>query len=283
MPHWPFRIALIGAGSPLAAAVREGLVRTGFAVECFDWQAAAQASLMAAPTAWALLPANPREAAALAGVLGTLQPAEAPALVLALSSYRVFSGEKSGFYHEADLPDAADAGAQHWHAIERWAASFPAHCLLRTDRLFGPEGDNIFTRLLTGVIDTGEVQVTGHLRGCPTAEEDLARVITGMLQQMGSGAQCWGAFHYCSGDVTPCSEFAEAVITHARQFQALPDVTLITHDSEASGQRSPLLSCQRLLDNFGIRQRSWRSSLPGIVRGYFAKGLSSPSNPRPAH
>ena len=96
MPHWPFRIALIGAGSPLAAAVREGLVRAGFAVEYFDLQAAAQASLIAAPTAWVLLAMNPPEP--------SHNVAFTPPTCLLRAEMEVSNGEPDGWVGTGNTP-----------------------------------------------------------------------------------------------------------------------------------------------------------------------------------
>lgn len=268
---WPFSIVLIGSAGPLQACLQAALVQAGFTVECIEPGAAVPAG----PACWVLAPANQAEAEALAAHLPNTS--HIPERVLVLSSYRVFSGEKSGFYHEADAPDATDAIARPWQALEQWAAGFPLHCIVRTDRLFGASGDNILTRFLERVTDAGEVHVTGHLRGCPTAETDIARVMVAMLQQLGCGASANGVYHYCSGDITQCNEFAEAVLTHVRQFQPIPEVKTITHDAEASGQRAPLLSCQRILDHFGIRQRAWHSSLPAVIREYFASRSGKPA------
>ncbi|HEY9037143.1 MAG TPA: sugar nucleotide-binding protein [Pseudomonadales bacterium] len=273
MAHWPFCIVLIGKPGSLTAALQAGFQQEGFAVELAAPGEPLPATAL--PATWLLIAASQQEADDLAAHLPAIT--QAPARVLVLSSYRVFSGEKSGFYHEADTPDGTDASAAPWQALEQWAGGFAGHCILRTDRLFAASADNILTRLLQGVIDAGEVHVTGHLRGCPTAESDIARVIIAMMQQMACGAQCSGVYHYCSGDITHCNEFAEAVLTHARQFQSIPDVNIITHEGEASKQRAPLLSCQRILDHFGIRQRAWHSSLPAVIREYFASRSGKPA------
>lgn len=272
MSDWPFRIVLVGGSTTLGRLLAAGLTLAKFEVHCPDPVADDWLPLFSSPTPTALLlAATPdTDASAVDVALSRLAPQLKPALVLALSSYRVFSGEKSGFYVESDAGNAATAAAQPWLAIERWIAGFDKHYLLRTDRLFSPDGDNVLCRLLAGFIQQGRVSVSGSMRGCPTAEEDIARVLIAMLKQAGCGNSSWGTFHYCSGDITHCAEFAEAVLTHARQFQPLPDVKLVPVEPAQDQARPVLLSCRRLLDCFGIKQRSWRQSLPAAVQQYFA-------------
>jgi len=274
MDKWPVGILLIGKAGPLPAALHTAFTQEGFTTRLIAPGEPVPATDK--PWLWVAVAPCPDEAGAL-----RLPKGNAAQQVVVLSSYQVFSGEKSGFYVETDEPDGDSPAAKTWQALEQQAIAYPNHCILRTDRLFGAEGSNILTRLLRGVLDTGEVHVTNHLRGCPTAESDIVRVIVAMVQQIACGASCQGVYHYCSGDITHCSEFAEAVITHARQFQPVPDVKIIAHDSEASGQRSPLLSCQRILDHFGIRRRAWHSSLPRVMRDYFGRKPETESGSRP--
>lgn len=275
MAGWPFSVVLVGAGTPLGRLLDAQLAVAGFAVSRPDATLLKNPEWVACfeqpqPPALVLAATPDSDPAAVAAVIGSLTPVSAPALILALSGSQVFAGDKSGFYNENDLPDAHSDEAQPWLALERWIGYFERHYLLRSDRVFSAEGDNPLTRLLHALRTQHALHISSHMRGCPTPASDLARVMTALLQQAGCGAKNWGTLHYCSGDVTHCAEFIEAVLTHTRQFESLADVALQPLAAEADRQRPALLACQRIRDCFGIKQRSWRSSLPVVIKQYFA-------------
>lgn len=266
----PPGVVLVGAATPVGRLLQNNLQRAGIPVlplTAADFGGRGWRRAFRQPMALLVAATPDSDAESVQALLDQKTPE--PALVLGLSSYRVYSGDKSGFYVETDLPDAH--GVADWLALEAWLRqASPHHMILRTDRPFGAAGDNVLTALLQKLLRQETFRLSSHMRGCPTAESDIARVMQAMLQQSAFGAQNWGAFHYCSGDVTHCAEFAEAVLTHARQFQSISDTVIQPLATEADRQRPVLLSCRRILDSFGIKQRSWRASLPQAVRGYFA-------------
>ncbi|MFV0276079.1 MAG: sugar nucleotide-binding protein [Parahaliea sp.] len=195
---------------------------------------------------------------------------------LLLSSSQVFAGEQERPYTEQDVPDSAEAAGHRLRRAEALAAQgCERHLLLRLGPVFSWRGRNPLTRMLEGMLE-GTLTVSTHLRSCPVAAREAARVVAAVLDQLGSGADAWGVFHYASAETTTCYEFAETILASASQFAVLGDQAVTLLEAPA-GQRSLTrrLDCNRLRDTFAIRQLPWRDFVADAVKLYFNQPLES--------
>ncbi len=150
--------------------------------------------------------------------------------------------------------------------------------ILRTGWVFSAQGDNYLTRLLKQAERGETLLFNSAVSACPSSAADLARVIFAIIQQLSAGARCQGTYHYCSAGVTNGYQFAEALLAIAGQYS--PDLAedkirlAETHcDSDEVLFVAPVvLSCQKLLNSFGIKQRPWKTGLVDIVKEYFGQG-----------
>jgi dTDP-4-dehydrorhamnose reductase len=140
--------------------------------------------------------------------------------------------------------------------------------ILRIGPPIAAAGSNLLTHLLAAFRHGGSVPVATEPRFCPTPLADVARVVSGMLDQLDCGAPAWGAFHYHSGDAASCYEFAEVVLAAAAQYWDLGGerVHLQAAGGEPWGGVYPLLNCQRIRDTFGIQQLPWRRAIPELLK-----------------
>lgn len=200
------------------------------------------------------------------------------AVPLHLSSYRVFGAEPKSSYGERATPAPLSPGGQADVLAERHFEQTLSHWLcLRLSWLIGPEGDNLLTRLLSGLTAGEEVPVCAEMRGAPTHMADVARVVKALIKQVACGAENWGNFHYCSADACTQSEFARQVAAILEQEQRLAgrlreEDTLRPETEPASA----VLQCRRCRDNFGVQPRSWRQGLHTAIKAWLRQ------HPRPA-
>lgn len=191
-----------------------------------------------------------------------------PALML--SDGRIFDGRESPDWPETEVPKPGSrAGARIAAAEAALAEAAPDHILLRIGAVFGEAGDNPLTMILAGLRAGDEIPLGDRIKTAPSHVADIARVVSAMVDQLTVGAECRGIYHYNSGGAVTPLEFAEVVYAHAGQHIDLSGVNPVLTASQSSSRFAPLvpvLRCQRLLDDFGVKRLPWRSWLPMAVK-----------------
>lgn len=187
-----------------------------------------------------------------------------------LSDGRVFDGGEAPLNHRENEPPhpASVAGGQLSALEAQLTVAVQRHVILRTGALFSEAGDNFLTRLFAALIGGQRLTLSTTLKSCPTHEADLARVVSGMVDQYSCEAQCWGVYHYNSFGHTTAYEFAEVVYAHVSQRVDLGPANPRLLASETGMKLEPavpVLRCDKILQHFGIKQLPWRSFLPGAL------------------
>jgi dTDP-4-dehydrorhamnose reductase len=191
-------------------------------------------------------------------------------IYLLLSSARVFSGEQERPYKEQDSADSEETVGGLLQVGENAVRErCERHLILRLGPVFSHRGRNRMTELLQLLASGGPLSLDNHLRGCPVPAEDAARVVAGMLDQLGTGAEAWGNFHYCSSDATNCYEFAEVLLASASQFLEFGPEGVVLEERPADYTLSRRLDCNRLRNTFAIKQVPWRGFIADAVKAYF--------------
>jgi dTDP-4-dehydrorhamnose reductase len=190
---------------------------------------------------------------------------------LYLSTSRVFSGDVERLYTEDDYPDNEETLGE---LLLRAESSIRDHCeqhlILRLGPVFSHRGVNVLTHMLRQLKEGGTLLLENHLRGCPVAAKDAARVVSGIMDQFSTGAKTWGIYHYCSSDSTNCYQFAEVLLAYASQFAEFHAgaVVLVRHEVPRP-HLNRALDCSRLRSTFAIKQSPWRGSIADAVKLYF--------------
>ena len=109
-----------------------------------------------------------------------------------------------------------------------------------------------------------------NLRGCPVEAGDGARVISALLDQLSTGLEVSGVFHYCSSDTATYYEFAEALLASASQYSEFgSSAVLLQPQAEGLAPLNRSLNCVKIRNTFAIKQAPWRSAIAGIVGQYY--------------
>lgn len=152
-------------------------------------------------------------------------------------------------------------------AVDEQVRRLPRHLVLRLGPLFGREGEDAWLSPLIDSLIRGEaVRAPQDLVICPTSAMAVARALTGMLLQLDSGVSAWGAYHLCGTEpvsvYTFCSVVRMQVATRLEgvgERAALGELQALNQHHDTPLRR--VLNCRRLLDVFGIHQKSWRLEL----------------------
>jgi len=149
----------------------------------------------------------------------------------------------------------------------RIRAGLPRHLLVRLGPLFALEGGGAWLNELIDQLMAGEtVRAAEDVIVCPTSVDSVALALVGMLQQLGCGAEAWGAYHLAGTEPVSIYTFASVVRTQlATRLEGLGcEVTLgglkaLNHHHDQPLRR--VLNCRRVLDAFGVHQKPWRLEL----------------------
>ncbi|RCX07527.1 SDR family oxidoreductase [Marinomonas foliarum] len=197
---------------------------------------------------------------------------QASAPLIMISSARVFSGNKDAPYAETDEPDSTEPYAQALIAAESIVLSNPDNIVLRTGWLFSGQGDDFVCRTLGLIQDGVNLAYKDDLIGSPTPVSDLVRVILSMVNQGYYGAQNKGVYHYCCAEEISWIRLVEAILATSGQFDPKAQVEVeaigdsFPEAQESSSMQRQSLSCRKVFNHFGIKQRPWRSKLRNLVK-----------------
>jgi dTDP-4-dehydrorhamnose reductase len=199
---------------------------------------------------------------------------------LYVSSSRVFSGRLDRPYDEEDATDNEETIGQLLASAEQVVRQgCERHLVLRLGPIFSPEGTNLITQMLGPMREGDSLILDNNLRGCPVAADDGARVISGLLDQLGTGLESWGVYHYGSSDTATYYEFAEAVLASASQFfEFSPSAVQLEREPEGLTPLNRALDSDKLRNTFAIRQVSWRSAIGDMVKHYYEKQAGDDGN-----
>ncbi len=190
---------------------------------------------------------------------------------LYLSSARVFSGDTARPYSEEDYPDSSESVARMLlDAEERVRKHCEHHIILRLGPVFGSQGINVLSHMLTQLTEGGTLELGSSVRGSPLTAGDGARVISALLDQYSTGVEEWGVYHYCSSEVTSCFEFGEVLLASASQFSEFAsDAVQLARSPEGEDALNRVLDCTRIRDIFAIKQVPWRTAMAPLVSEFF--------------
>ncbi|MEK9655772.1 MAG: sugar nucleotide-binding protein, partial [Halieaceae bacterium] len=142
--------------------------------------------------------------------------------------------------------------------------------ILRLGLMFGGRRPNPLARALDALARGDRVKVSEQVRGSPVHVAEVARVIHGIIDQLGAGASRSGLYHYSGiGEVNAYS-FMEAVLANASQYDPFKDAReLMELTSDGTGVTNSLsLDCAEIRHQFGIQQLGWREFVPRAVQRY---------------
>ena len=188
-----------------------------------------------------------------------------------VSSSRVFSGALKRPYRETDDTDPVDDIGRGLVEVERVLQDeLPEHLILRLGRVFAGRRPNSLSAILDRLVRGERVVSSDRYRGSPVHVAEVARVVSGMIDQVSAGAGAHGLYHYCSLGDTGYYTFVEAVVAIASQFDAFANARelLIDDTNETQPIINRSLDCTAIRHQFGIQQLSWREFTARAVRRY---------------
>ena len=188
-----------------------------------------------------------------------------------LSSFEVFDGRKKNPYIAANALSPISHYGQSKAAAEReLLLTVPRLLVLRQGFPLDERPGGWLDRVVRDLLSGEPIEVADQPVFNPTPVEDLARVIMAVLQQVRCGVEAWGAYHYGGSEAVSHASLVMAVVEHLHHLldkQALSGQ--IKPVNQLSSWPMPVngrLSCIKIRNTFGIKQRPWRSTLAALVQ-----------------
>lgn len=198
------------------------------------------------------------------------------ATLIHLSSEYVFDGEDAPYDEEAATSPLSLFGHYCREGELEIERILPSYIVLRVGLVFSADPRRFVATTLDTLRAHTEKRMVSDEIGTPTSIDDLGRVLVAMIRQLDLGSQAFGVYHYGGGGSASWFEMGELIYAQARQREDLPDSLLQPVRGDEVPGRAPRpkdvrLSCDRLLQNFGIKRLPWRSQMIQCVEEIYQR------------
>lgn len=195
------------------------------------------------------------------------------AALIHISSDEVIGDVRNGNFQEKDTVHPLNTyGETKWQGEEAVRQLLKRHIILRLGTLFdSTTPDGWIRHIIAEAQKPQDLQEAADITLSPTAVSDASRVIVAMIQQLDAGADCWGTYHYAGVEPITRAHFAEQVIELAQERGLLLGMEEVRGVSAAAlglaGKQAlhREMCCQKIMDHYGIKQRSWRPALVEVI------------------
>jgi dTDP-4-dehydrorhamnose reductase len=186
-----------------------------------------------------------------------------------ISTDYVFDGTKPEPYVEEDRVGPLGVyGASKEAGEQAVRTGNPAHVILRTAWVVGPDGANFVKTMLRLGAERPELRVVADQHGCPTAAGDIAQAIATIIARLGPDGP-FGTFHFVNSGTATWHALAGAVFARAAAHgRPQPQVAAIATADYPTPARRPAnsrLDTSRFTQIFGLRPRPWREAIDDVV------------------
>ena len=195
------------------------------------------------------------------------------AVLIHISSWRVFDGTKQEAYTIKDIPNPSCVlGSSFWQGEQQVRENCSRHIILRLSWVISPRGRNRLTSILSSLVRGEPVLVSASSRGRPTPADDVARVILAIMRQIDCNAQVWGTCHYNSAETVDEESLAKVILAEASQYHDFPANTAALFPESNSNNRTvnACLDTTHLRNTFGIHSKFWHSGVARLVKDIYA-------------
>ncbi|EHS53131.1 dTDP-4-dehydrorhamnose reductase [Rhizobium sp. PDO1-076] len=192
--------------------------------------------------------------------------------IVHLSTDYVFTGDKDGFYNEADETGPVSAYGRSKLAGELGvAAANPNHAILRTAWVYSPFGANFMKTMLRLAETRDSVNVVADQFGTPTSALDIADAVISVARRLSTDLdpKLRGVFHLTGGGEATWADFAEMIFSglHARSGKhvSIGRITAADYPTPAKRPANSRLSNEKLKQTYGITAPDWKESAKVVL------------------
>lgn len=192
-----------------------------------------------------------------------------------ISTDYIFDGSKSDPYQENDNANPLGVyGQSKWLGEIAIRQILSEHLILRVSWVYGLHGNNFVKTMIRLAKERESLKVVNDQKGCPTSTKGIASFIYQSIKRIAERNCTWGTYHFCEGPETNWYEFANSIISTARNFEPLVVKEIIAiptsdYPTPATRPANSVLTCKKLVTEFNYTPHSWHDRLPEMIRGLY--------------
>lgn len=195
------------------------------------------------------------------------------ALLIHYSTDYVFDGTKASPYVETDSPNPLGVyGRSKLAGDQAVQQSGCDHLIFRLCWVYGGRGKNFMLTMLRLGRERETLRVVSDQFGCPTWCRMIAEATAQALAQRAGAkdsASLNGVYHLAASGQTSWHGFAEAIVAAMpasdRLCTKVEGIPTSEYPLPAKRPAYSVLSCEKLIQTFGLRLPDWRSSLGHVL------------------
>ena len=182
-----------------------------------------------------------------------------------ISTDYVFDGEKKLPYDETDEPNPMSVYGQSKLAGEHALSShWFKHIILRVSWVFSPFNKNFVKTIARLASERDELSIVADQYGSPTSAISIAEVIFDICKQLMSENKQdskWGIYHYSDFPLTTWHQLAVTTCRLIGKEISIKPINTEDYPLPARRPNNSAFNTQKILENFGIIQKSWEEKL----------------------
>lgn len=196
--------------------------------------------------------------------------------VILVSSSSVFSGHEQALYLEDNACHPSSTFGKYCLHMEQVFKPVPRLLVLRTGWLFHLNKGNWLGDAIEQFQNGHEIDFPPDQTGNPTSFKDLSRVLLAIIRQLdcADNPALWTTYHYGGVGVVSLHRFCKVVFGELSTVLACPLATIFSSGYDEYQEhhqygKNTALDCNKILSNFGIKQRSWLQDFTLMLRESF--------------
>jgi len=187
--------------------------------------------------------------------------------IIHLSTDYVFDGRKTTPYSETDpVAPLGVYGRSKLAGEQAVSQANPAHLILRTAWVYSPFGKNFVRTMLRVASSRSEITVVSDQTGNPTSALDIAKVIMEIARVYKATPDRFvsGVYHMAGSGAVNWADFATHLLTVSERLGGpsaiIKPIISADYPTPVDRPKNSQLSCEKLLNTFGISLPSWQDS-----------------------
>lgn len=176
--------------------------------------------------------------------------------IISFSTDYVFDGRNTSPYREDDPTNPLSVyGRSKRDGEGKILANNPSSVIIRTEWVYGDEGESFITKVVAAARQRGVVEVVHDQRGTPTYARDLARPIAALIKK-----EARGIYHVTNDGSCTWYEFARHIFSFLGMKVVCSPIATDQSKRKAPRPSYSVLDCTKLKTETNIQMRSWQDA-----------------------
>jgi dTDP-4-dehydrorhamnose reductase len=188
------------------------------------------------------------------------------ARIVSFSTDYVFDGRKTSPYTEDDPTNPLSVyGKSKMDGEEKILAYNPSSAIVRTEWVYGDQGESFITKVVRAAKQRGRVEVVNDQKGTPTYAADLAHPVAALIKQ-----ERRGIYHVTNEGSCTWYEFAQYIFSFLGMNVVCTPIATAESERKAKRPANSVLDCAKLRADTNIRMRTWQDAVNEYLRKFQA-------------